>query len=112
MICFRVLVAALRWLPVRVAERLRDGVNVEFVEERLVRLLVGGGSQGRHLGEWNQMRGPDMLRKELYRNQGVLELLDVAGTRWLLGSGGRSWRKQQCAHVAGRALPLVKPGPH
>lgn len=28
-------------------------MNVEFIEERLVRLFIRGGSQGRHLGMVN-----------------------------------------------------------
>lgn len=46
----KVLVAALRRLPVLFAERLADGVDVELIEESLVRLLVGRCGNGCHGG--------------------------------------------------------------
>jgi hypothetical protein len=39
---FDVLVAALVGLPVRVAERLRDRMDVELFDERLVGICFGG----------------------------------------------------------------------
>lgn len=44
-----VLVTTLRWFPVGIAEAFGDCVDVELVEERLMRLLVGRGGDGCHV---------------------------------------------------------------
>ena len=40
----------------RVSERLGNGVDVELVEQRLVRLLVRGRCQWRHIGWIRRMK--------------------------------------------------------
>lgn len=45
-----VLVAALWWFPVRVAEALRNGVDIQLVEKGLVRFLVRRSGDRRHIG--------------------------------------------------------------